>query len=410
MNSISNINIERTKNTVGGEIVLFLFSPILSFIHSLFNINKRTSYLSFFLFSVFFGICFTVGTDRTIGSNDGVYWRTIFELYQGYSFDKYLPELLDYLSFNSGTKDFFVETLSFIIGRFTDNYHYFFMIFAVIFAYFQLKSLRFFTESCNFTRSFYCYCLLLLFSWNQICNINGCRFWTSAWIAIYIAFQVFKNNRPKYLLLSIILPFIHGSFWIVVFIFIITFFSSRFDKVWTLIFFLSFIFSGLTLGAFQENADYLPSFLSHYLYYIEEDNLQRAGAYYGGRTIFENAITIYINLLTVIVIFLRKKELSIDIDHKRIFVFTIALLSFANFTMPIPSVGNRFLIVSYPLIAYCYLAYCPIGKLRKLVYLIPLLFIYRIYDIIDFYLLVVDPIDIIISPLYGIIKHLVLAI
>lgn len=407
MNSNVDIN-NNSTDSVSSKIGLFLLSPILSFIHSLRDINKNSSYLVIFLFSVYFGICFTVGTDRTVGSNDGIYWRTVFETYQGYSLNSFLPELREYFSFDSDYKDFFVESLSFIIGRFTDNYHYFFMIFAVIFAVFQLKSLRFFTENINFTRSFFCYCLLFFFSWNQICNINGCRFWTSAWISIYIAFQVFKNNKRKYLLLSLILPFIHGSFWIIVILYGITYLSCQYDKIWTLIFCLSFVFSSLTLGIMQDNASYLPSFLSHYLYYIEEDNLQRVGAYYGGRTIFENAITIFSNVLILVIVFIRNKEL--DVDYKRILVFTLALLSFANFTMPIPSVGNRFLLVSYPLIAYCYLVYCPNGNFQKLAYLIPLLFLYRIYDIIDFYLLIINPIDVIITPIFGIIKHLVLSL
>lgn len=180
------------------KIILFLISPFIAFLYSLRTIKTKSSYVVFFLFCVFFGLSFSVSAGKDEHNRaDGASYREKFELYKYVSDSEFYNRFNEYFTFEEGAKDYYFDTVAFYVSRVTDNYHIMFMVFAIVFAYFGLKSLRFLTSEPKFDASLSCLILVYLFMINQIFNINGVRFWTAAWIGVYCIFQIFRNGNKK---------------------------------------------------------------------------------------------------------------------------------------------------------------------------------------------------------------------
>src|SRR5690554_2096184 len=244
--------------------ILFILNPLLSVFYSFKRINTRSSYVVFFLFALLFGLSFTVQSGKTEDLKiDGATYREKFDQYQTYSEVLFYNRLQEYLEFDEGDKDFYFDIIAFSVSKWTDNYHYLFLIFAAVFAYFALKSLRFLTAEPNFTTSISCLILVFLFMNNQIFNINGVRFWTAAWIAVYSIFQVFRNGNKHYVWLALFTPFIHGSFFIFFVILVFAFFLKKMNhKLWVILFLISLLASNFSIEIIRGVIDSLPSFLS----------------------------------------------------------------------------------------------------------------------------------------------------
>ena len=69
------------QSDVSVKVISFLISPFLSFLYSLRRINTKSSYVVFFLFALFYGLCYTVLADEgnVIESSDAAKWRARFE-------------------------------------------------------------------------------------------------------------------------------------------------------------------------------------------------------------------------------------------------------------------------------------------------------------------------------------------
>src|SRR5690554_2635355 len=111
------------------KVVLFLISPFFSLLYSLRTLKTKSSYVVFFLFAVFFGLAFTTQPHHTM---DSVRYIEKFNGYIFYSLNDFLYEFQNFLTFSEGDKDFYFNTVAFIVSRFTDNYHVLFAVFAAV--------------------------------------------------------------------------------------------------------------------------------------------------------------------------------------------------------------------------------------------------------------------------------------
>lgn len=396
---------KENNSDIAAKFVLFLISPFVSLLYSLRNLNKKSSFWVVFGFCVCFGLAFNVGLERFEGSGDGITYRVQFEQYRTVSTSEYLGDLKSYLEFDEGAKDFYADTVSFLVSRVTGNYHFLFMVYAIVFAFFQLKALRFFVSANaqNKPFSLYVLCLLALFTFNQIFNINGVRFWTAAWIAVYSVLQIFYNGNKRFLLLAAITPFVHGSFFLFLVTVVLALFSSKLKNVWMIVFVLSFAFSTIAVDVFNMALDYLPSFMANQASaYLDEwtiseyQNQQGTGLFAIGKA-FTTLEKVYINLL-VLLLAIKKKD-DYNKGSNKLIVFILILASMANFTMLIPSVGARFIRILYPLIALLFVQYMPESKYKILVYCFPVIFVFSFYYLFMNYLNVVGLSFFISSPL-----------
>lgn len=393
------------------KIILFLLSPFFSFLYALRRMNTKSSYIVFFLFAVFFGMSFTVSNVRGIdGTTDGISYRNAFESYKNVSTSQYYDGLKRFFTFDEGNKDYYYDTVAFYVSRITDNYHVMFMFFAAIFAFFQLKTFRFLTTEDNFNNSLVCVLLAFLFTYNQIFNINGMRFWTAAWIGVYSIFQIFLNDNKKYFLLALCTPFFHGSFWLYIVVMVFAYFFKKYERMWVVLFFLSFIFSSFAIELVQNMVDYLPSSLARLvdLYTSEEAILSRQAVQLeAGQTvrIFGMVAKIYINLLVCLFI---KNSVYIKKHTKNLYPFLLVWMTFVNFVMLIPALGGRFILLSYPLIAYIWLANFGNIKYRYWIYVSPLALLLSLYSLLRDYMSVLEFSFYYSNPLFLFYKYILL--
>lgn len=363
------------------KVFLFLLTPFLSFFVSLKNISSRSSYIIFICFSLLFGLNFTV-TDDTSGeySLDGSYYRSLFErnyVSYGMSFSDMTDE---YLSFSADTStDLYADFVSYLVSSFTNNYHILFLVYALVFTYFMAKSLKYLLKSPNFKNgSIVCLLLFFLFIYNDIFNINGVRFWTAAWIAVYSLFRIFVDNKKRYYALICVTPLVHASFILFVLVSFLGVFLNKSASSLKHLLLVSIVLSPLMLIAIQSlDITGMPAFFGRYFdLYAADQAVSEYGErrtstlYYIISTIFSVASLIYVNILTLKI----KKEAESNSQFNPFSNFLVILIIFCNLSMILPSVGARYIILCYPIIAYLWLNLKGVRKESGWIMLFPLFF------------------------------------
>lgn len=392
------------------KIILFLISPFIAFLYSLRTIKTKSSYVVFFLFCVFFGLSFSVSAGKDEhNKSDGASYREKFELYKYVSDSEFYKRFNEYFTFEEGAKDYYFDTVAFYVSRVTDNYHIMFMVFAIVFAYFGLKSLRFLTSEPKFDASLSCLILVYLFMINQIFNINGVRFWTAAWIGVYCIFQIFRNGNKKYFLLALCTPFFHGAFWVYILVITFAYFSKWTQKVWVVLFFISFFVSNISVDFVRGIIGYLPPFIAGMAQsytdaeYIQERSAEGSGFYWVAE-IFRFSVKVYMNYLVWLFI-KNSSRINANPKTKSLFAFLLIWMTFANFTMPIPSLGGRFMVLAYPVIAYIWLVNFKGVKYQKVLHAMPFVFLFSFYTQFLLYKNVLSPTFYFSSPFYLLYKY-----
>lgn len=400
------------SNDLALKFLLFGISPFFAFIYSLRRLNTRSSYLVFFLTGIFFGMAFSVNYEDTL---DAARHRLYFELDYFITKDEYYERIISYFLFDSYVKDIYRHTISFFISRFTDNYHWYFVGIATIYGYFSLKSLRYFTSLNSFRFSFLMLILLYVFLKQDIFNINGVRFWTAGWFAIYCTFQIFVSNNKKYFFILLLSPLIHISFWLIPLIVILSILYDKIlnlkgkDSILYIFYFSSFIFSLFSLSILTSISDYLPSVFnkligiytdSEYINEINDFERTLTGMYsLIGKQILINAM--------VICLILNRSFIINDRYIKELFYFLIIMLSFVNIFMFIPSLGTRFFGFLLPFVAFLWAYVFADKKYKLILFLIPFIFLRDIYVSYLGYYRVLELSDLFSSPLYLIFKYIV---
>ena len=390
--------------------ICFLISPFIAFVYSLRNMKAKSSFVVFFLFAVFFGMAFTVSWNRNEeGTSDGTVYRYLFENMSSVTFDDYMSVWQDYTTLNHD-KDVYFITVAFLVSRLTNNYHFLFCFFAIVFAFFQLKSLRFLTNEEKFNASLSSYLLVIMFVVsNSIFNINGVRFWTAAWVGVYCIFQIFLNNNKKYFILACVTPLIHISFVGYLMILLIAYFSKKHNSFWIIMYALSFVISNLSLDFITAISSFLPGAIRRIIngYATANAIVHREENTSLLKTIFLFMERMYINLMLILCYINRKKILqNSGINVFNLLSFLLIWMTFVNFTMPIPSLGGRFFRLSLPVIAYIWLVTFKGIKYKPVLYAFPFIFIYTFAVEIVRYMLVTDIYFYISNPFYLINNYL----
>lgn len=397
-----------TKRDIGTKVALFLISPFFAFLYSLGTLKRRSSYIIIFLFSVCFGIAFTVDNFIDGIALDGVSYRIDFERMTTATQSDYMEGLRDFLSLDGETKDYYFDTVAFFLSRITGNYHVLFMLFAAVFAYFQLKTLRFLTLQDNYNNSTPALILVSLFLIIGIFNINGVRMWTGAWVGLYAMFQIFVNRRKRYTLLILTTPFFHGSYAILVIMVAFGMLMSQYKKPLIVLFICSFFVSVFASSIINGLYEYLPIQFRVMAdnYATEESIANRSAAAWRTGRIFGFLEHLYWCFLVVV---LSIKRGSISKEADKMFGMLLVLGSFVNIFFGVPSVGVRFQLLLYPLLAYVWLNTFGTIKYNALVYLCPIVFTFYLFINLRYYGKVLDESFFISNPLILVYKYLMCA-
>lgn len=399
------------SSDIVGKILGFLISPFLGGVISIRRINTKSSFIIFFLFAVIFGLSFetSIGKDET-HRGDAAQYRYKFEYYSEISKGDMSDIITAYSTFEDGeTRDIYVPFMSFVTSRISRNYHIFFALLACVFSLIMLKSLKFFTNELPERKNLSVLILLYLFALsNSIFNINGCRFWTAAWLAVYSMFQIFLNGNRRYYLLAAITPMIHASYWFFLGILTITFFLRNNLRLWKILFFLSFILSSISMELIVDASDYLPPALQFLVErYTESEHEVKNNLYQVLSRMFDFA-GMAVRVYMVYLLMSHEKIVMNNPKTQRLYPLILVFMSICQFVMPIPSLGKRYIVLSLPLLAYVwYITFEKQAKYRNVLVLYMCTSIMDVYELLMDYLMYSVPISFYYtSPVYLIFNNI----
>ena len=254
----------------GIKAILSIIYPLGAFLFSWKDLKSRSTYWVFFLFFIVYGLCFTASFEAA-DSYRYVEDLKAFSVNAERNFSSITQE---FFSKDSEVKDIFVYALYYVTSVFAGgNYRVFFALVALIFGFFFLRSFKFIIGDEAFRDTPFFLLLALIFTLsNPIFNINGVRFWTAAWVAVYATFQILLNKRWWYLLLLAILPLIHGSYYVFIVFFAIAYLARHFYKILPYLFFISFFFTDIALLVIPDVSGYLPPFLQNMIWSYTESS------------------------------------------------------------------------------------------------------------------------------------------
>lgn len=372
-------------NLLGRKFVFFLIWPFGAFLHSLRTPQLHSSRIIFYLWFIVFGLCFLPVNEEA----DSYQYAQEFAMSKNMSVNSYESEVGKFFTnrYDTGVKDLYVLTNIFVVSRVTNNVHVLFMVFAMVFGFFYVKSIKYSVGSEKSSRNDWIF--YILFGWlcmsNPIFNINGVRFWTAAWMGVYIMFRYLINMDYKVLFLLPLLYFVHSSFIVFIAIFFVYLFVGRYHKAWNVIFVISLFFSGLSFLPMISDyvMDYLPHNLQFMLqYYSSEEYMsnkaEKMETLSGLAQFFLNLPKIARNLIVIICLLNREKIVK-DKSTGRVLEFTIVLLSLTNIISTIPSAG-RFLSMVIPFLVYILISSYQFSKQYKwVIYSIPIMYFYSLY-------------------------------
>ena len=371
----------RISNRIALKLVLFLINPFLSGVNSLKDIRDGVSHRFLYLWFLIFGIGFCAISEAA----DSFRYVEKFMIEHNYTWSQYMMEIYEYLTFESNIKDIYTLTVNFFVGWFTDNYHWTYFIYAAVFGFFYIKSLKIFLRYSNVSSNVVFYMLLFMFCYsNPIYNINGVRFWTAAWIGVYVVLSVFVEKDYKKLLLLMLLPLIHGASVIWAAIMAIALLLSRFQTITISLFIASSFVSAVSYIDILDDYSYLlPQFMQHQLWsYTESEmalkRLSGVSEYGEVYADFLMALPGYFQILLSYLLILNRKKINRDKRAGHILAIMLALAAITNFLSGIPSMGRfRALVIPMLVIVWAY-NYEILKKYDKCFRVIPFLYAYSL--------------------------------
>lgn len=376
---------KETKQDYLLKVMLFIISPFISMLYSIKNINTKSSFVVLYLYCLFFGMSFTTTSGKTdLIRSDSASYRLRFDNWPSYyTVDDYFKGLFGFFKLDPGSQDYFFETIAFAVTRLTENYHYFFLVIAAIYAFFMLKSLRYLVTLKEFKVGVVGLILVYFFLDKGIFNINGVRFWTAYWIAIFSLFKIYIDNNRKYYLLAMITPFFHGAYWLFFVIVLLHQLFRNKQKIIISFFIFSMFFGLISIQFINVISDYLPLVLQKLVSsYTDEEYIDLRNVTGGFGWWIKEILTTFklflINLLIYLFILNKNKILNKD---KYILTFIILWVAIFNMFISVPSLGWRFLPIAYPFIAYLWFKVFGTIRYRYVVLLLPLAFF---WDLIDY--------------------------
>lgn len=370
----------QTKS-VGSNLVLFFLNPFLSAIVSLKNIRDGVSHRILYLWFLVFGIGFCAMNEAA----DSFRYVEDFMMESQYTWGRYLQEVKEWATFESNIKDIYTLTVNVLVGKFTSNYHWTYLIYAAVFGFFYIKSLKVFLKHQMVKKEIVFYALLFMFCYsNPIFNINGVRFWTAAWIGVYVALNLFVERKYRMIPLLILMPLVHGSSVIWVVIMLAAIILSRFQKVTIGLYLASSFVSAVSyLIILNDYSDMLPQFMQNQIWsYTESEmalermaGISQYGAAYAD---FLIALPGYFQILLSILLILNRKEINQNKEAGVLMTVALALAAITNFLSGIPSMGRFQAFVIPFLVIVWSMNHDVLKKYDKIFYAIPILYAYSL--------------------------------
>lgn len=370
----------RNYSRISDKILLFFISPIISAITSLKDIRDGVSHKFLYAWFIIFGISFCAVNEAA----DSFRYVQRFIIESGYSLSQYLSEIKYYFTFQSHIKDIYTLTINFLVGRFTDNYHWTFFIYAIVFGYFYIKSISLFLRH-NKVKNYVFYALLFIFCYsNPIFNINGVRFWTAAWIGVYVALNILVEKDYRKIPLLVLLPLIHGASIIWIPIVLLAFILKRYQIMAVIMFIASSFVSAVEyLSVLDSISHLLPQFMQDQIWSYTEsewalERLSGVTEYGAAYANFLISLPKYFNIILVYILIFNRKKINQNPNNKQLLTILLYLSALTNFIAGIPSV-SRFQAFVIPFLVIVWSQnYDILRKYDNLFFMVPVIYAYSL--------------------------------
>jgi hypothetical protein len=295
----------------------------------------------------------------------------------------YIAHGTDWYRGGGNIKDYYLDTIGFLSTLIGSNYHYFMMLLAVVFSFIYLKCLKYIVQDEDYENGFLGWCLILLFSYNQIINVHWARFPTTSWIAVLCVFNIFLKGNKRYWLLAFATLFFHGSFYVFIFILFVASITRKYEKFWIILFYISIFVSSVPQDLVESLHSVLPPRFAAYVGYATEDGLREREAAIASRKsamfleLFPLLQRMYMNILMIIMIRTMRKirECGVELSERFLIMYSVVFTFFTivNFTSAFKELFERYQLITYPLVAYlAFKLYKYNLALRKAIYFAPL--------------------------------------
>ena len=390
------------------KCICFLVSPFLSFFYSLRTMDRKSSYVCFFLFAVFWCMiqCPTEDSGTDMSRN-----MMIFEKLAS---DNNVTAV-ELFIMSDGGRALYTFVFLKAVTSFTSNYHWFIIISGCIISFFQLKSFRFFTSSPSFKNGWKALVLACMFAMHAPLFWAGAIRWILAgWITVYGTLQIWMNKDNRYWLVFPIATFIHFSFLVYFLVFIVAYFTRKRESMWAVLLLFSFALQ-VIMPVLYENVSKLQGILPSFLVgnmgdeeFMEEINERIAGLNTIPRFISLYLFPYFPTVIAYFFYFNRGVIRSQSQNIYSLFRLTLVVTFFFNVLSAMPDIGRRFgwiIYVYYSIV----MVYCFCKNKYAWIYVLYLIsssvMIYG--DIRGKWLLMNDPIDWITNPFTLIGKYLI---
>ena len=366
---------------IKNKLVLFLFNPFLSAINSLKDIRDGVSHKFLYLWFLVFGIGFCAVNEAA----DSFRYVEDFLVEHSYSWSQYIAVIKEWFTFDSNVKDIYTVTVNFLVGRFSDNYHWTYLIYAAVFGFFYIKSLRIFLRHETVSNNLVFYALLFIFCFsNPIFNINGVRFWTASWIGVYVSLKLFIEKDYSKLPLLLLMPLIHDATIIWVFIILIAWLLQKFQTVSIVLYIASaFVSATSFLGLLGDFSYLLPQFMQNQIWSYTEsemaiERMSGKSAYGAAYADLLNALPGYFQILMTVLLIINRKKINLNKESGKLLTITLTLAAITNFLSSIPSMG-RFSSLVIPFLVILWASNYPIlKKYNKIFLFVPIVYAYSL--------------------------------
>jgi EpsG family len=341
-------------------IIIFFLWPFAAFLLALKSFRTKQSRIIILLFLVLFGLTFIIGSEGLDSFRNAALFKDISNRPFG---DFFL--IVSKIYVTDKTLDLLLTMIFFVLSRFTNDYHFLFGLFALIFGYVYLKSINLLYQQYKGSRNINALILLAFFSFIiPIFSINGFRFWTASWIFFYGAYHVVVYKDKRYFIVSLLAAMVHFSLLsanLVLFIYIVT--GNR-NYIYYPLLLLSFISPDLIINSIDKISSVLSlGFQTKIALYNNQDYIERVKQEFEVTRWF---IKWHIQLIyfylyfAITALHLQLKPLIKDERIENLYSFTILFLCFVNFTSGIPSFFRFGIIFFLFGVVYVFMAFLKI--------------------------------------------------
>lgn len=326
--------------------ILVLFFPLLGLAICLSRRKMKYAKHFFVIFCGFLGLIHIFHPQGTVlgeGVDGGRYALELIYMHNNIdSLEQFLGSL-----YNESELDIYQPILTYIVSRFTDNPHWLFFCFALVFGYFYSRNIWYLFDKLpdKFPKILW----ILIVYYILICpiwNINGVRMWTALHIFVYGAMPYIVNNRKDKLFWCFLSIFVHFSFFMPLTILLLyaIFDVKRNIKLVFAFYILSLFINTINLEVFRNVLESIP-FLESKKSYISDSSIERMGEIvYSWHVVLANEISYWVIQLFIFISYYISRKVNVK-ELTYLLSFSLLIYGFSNIMALLPS-GGRFLVLS----------------------------------------------------------------